>query len=163
MKEDDLLQIKQLQDQLSVFAKKLADFNSGTRIYREVLRNSGIIEAGCTFTIDLLAGREGALKPTEIQMYGLNESGTQKVPFEIVDILVMGYPQLVSYQGCTIPRERVTTKFFETPVKIDWAVFGAYSGHGLTITARNTSRNRKGVLHVMCKGYIVPCDLIGRG
>lgn len=154
--------INELQSELEKLTKTIAELNKDTHIIRDNFRQSGLIEPGVTATIEVLAGRSGAMKPTEVQMYGVSESGSQNVQFELLDITIMGNPQLINYQGTTVRSDRGLVKFYNTPRPVDWSVFGSSAGQGLCIVVRNMSKKLRGSVYVNVRGYNTDCDLIGR-
>ena len=155
--------INTLQTELEKLTKTLAEVNKDTFLIKDIFRNSGTIQPLESASFEVLAGRAGAFKPTEIQMYGLTESGLKPVQFELLDVTIMGNPQLVNYQGTTVTRDRGLVKFWNTPRPVDWGVFGSSAGQGLQIVVRNMSSKSMGKVYVNVRGYVTLADLIGRG
>jgi len=104
-------------------------------------RSDDAIAAATNAEVEALAGRAGAFKPRAVYMIGTGSDDTSvNVRFEILNVTVMGNPQLVNYDGTTVAGNRGITDFFNLqcmPQPVDWAVFGASAGQGLNVTVRN--------------------------
>jgi len=131
-----------------------------------VFKNSGTVAAVTTADVEVLAGRAGAVKPRATYMVGIGvDDPSVNVRFQILDVTVMGNPQLVSYQGSTVATDRGLTDFFNLqcmPQPVDWAVFGASAGQGLVITVRNLEPVISAVFYIAIWGDAASCDLIGQ-
>lgn len=130
-----------------------------------VFRNSGVVPAAGTASFEVLAGRAGAFKPRAVYMVGIsNVDPATNVRFTINNILVMGIPQLVSYDGATVLTNRGLTDFFNLqcmPQPVDWAVFGSSAGQGLQFDVTNLDANDAAVLYVAIWGDAADTSLIG--
>jgi hypothetical protein len=104
----------------------------------------------------------GAFKPFEVQMYAIDETGQINNSFEIVNVTIMGLPQLINYAGNYTSTDRGLIKTFENFTSIDWQVFGSSRGQGLAISVRNMNKNKKGIVYTAVKGVPAECCLIGR-
>lgn len=131
-----------------------------------VFKNSGEVAAGAESSIEVLAGRAGAFKPRAVYMVGIGSADPSvNVRFQILDVNVMGDPQLVNYQGSSIAIERGLTDFFNMqcmPQGVDWTVFGSSAGQGLQITVRNLEPATAAVFYIAIWGDAASCDLVGR-
>lgn len=139
----------------------------GTECHLKVVfKNSGTVEAEATATVEVLAGRSGAFKPRAVYMVGIGaEDPSINARFQILDVTVMGNPQLVSYQGTTVATDRGLTDFFNlqcAPQPVDWAVFGASAGQGLNIVVRNPDAAVDAVFYIAVWGDAASSELIGR-
>lgn len=128
-----------------------------------LLCNSGVIEPNQIKEIEIFAARGGAFKPTEIQIYALDEAGAINNSFEILNVCILGQPQLVNYNGFSNEKERGIVKTFEISQSIDWQVFGSSHGLGLCISFKNINRYKKGIVYITIKGHPADCSLIGKG
>jgi hypothetical protein len=132
-----------------------------------VFRNSGStgIAAGATADVEVLAGRGGAFKPRAVYMVGIGEADSSiNVRFEILNVTVMGNPQLISYNGVGTYEERGITDFFNLqcmPQPVDWTVFGSSQGQGLAITVRNLG-SVAARFYIAVWGDAADCGLVGR-
>lgn len=106
-----------------------------------VFRRSEDVPPQGIATVEVLAGRGGAFKPRAVYMVGIGSVDPSiNARFEILDVRVMGTPQLINYSGATVPAERGITDFFNLqclPQAVDWQMFGASAGQGLQITILN--------------------------
>lgn len=139
----------------------------GTECHLKVVfKNSGDVTAESTATVEVLAGRSGAFKPRSVYMVGIgSEDPSLNARFQILDVTVMGNPQLVSYQGTTVTTDRGLTDFFNlqyAPQPVDWAVFGASAGQGLNIVIRNPDPVLTAVFYIAVWGDAASSELIGR-
>ena len=131
-----------------------------------VFKNSGSVAGSGTATVEVLAGRSGAFKPRAVYMVGIGAADPSiNARFEILDVTVMGNPQLVSYQGTTVATDRGLTDFFNlqcAPQPVDWAVFGSSAGQGLNIVVRNPDPAAAAVFYIAVWGDGASPDLVGR-
>jgi hypothetical protein len=87
------------------------------------------------------------------------------VRFEILNITVLGDPQLINFDGASQPLNRGITDFFNlqcAPQPVDWATIGASQGQGLVITVVNTSADEEARLYVALWGDGASTSLIGK-
>lgn len=160
---DQIQKIVQIQDHLDLLLKQLWEVNKENKnIEKTILCNSGAVEPGSIVDFEISAGRGGAFKPFEIQMHGIDETGQINHSFEIVNVTIMGMPQLVNYNGSYCEKDRGLIKTFENFTSVGWQVFGASQGQGLQISIRNMNKSKKGIVYVALKGCVASCDLIGR-
>jgi hypothetical protein len=139
----------------------------GTECSLKILfRNSGAVPAGTQVDIEALAGRGGAFKPRAVYMIGVATGDTAtNVRFEILNITVLGDPQLINFDGASQPLNRGITDFFNlqcAPQPVDWATIGASQGQGLVITVVNTSADEEARLYVALWGDGASTSLIGK-
>ncbi len=98
--------------------------------------------------IEICADFFGACKPRKITIQvseiNINSDLPTKIKttaiekfVEILNITVMGSPQLINYDGTTVATNRGISKFYEDERVVDWVTFGASSGQGLQISMRN--------------------------
>lgn|SRR5574338_317981 len=131
-----------------------------------VFKNSESVDPLGTASVEVLAGRAGAFKPCAVYMVGIGaDDPSVNVRFQILDVTVMGNPQLVSYQGTTVASDRGLTDFFNLqcmPQPVDWAVFGASAGQGLIVSVRNLEPEIDAVFYIAVWGDGATCDLIGQ-
>lgn len=130
-----------------------------------LFRNSGTVAAAATIEIEALAGRGGAFKPRAVYMVGIGDADSSvNVRFEILNVTVLGNPQLISYDGLTVLTNRGLSDFFNlqcAPQPVDWAVIGASPGQGLNITVANIGQV-DARLYVAVWGDAAEQDLIGK-
>lgn len=149
---EELKSIANLKTELDNLTKHIVELHKGTQSTKELSKCSERVDAKATATIELLCYRYGAFKPIEIQMIGLTEDG-KEIHFEILDVRVMGAPQLLNYNGITVSSDRGLSSFYKEPQTIDWQAFGPSAGQGLQITVKNLS-NHYGTLYVKVKGIV---------
>lgn len=132
-----------------------------------VFRNSG--EAGIAgetaAEVEVLAGRGGAFKPRSVYMVGIGaEDPSINVRFEILNVSVLGQPQLINYNGLSTYAERGLTDFFNLqcmPQPVDWQVFGSSVGQGLTVSVFNLEPELAARFYIAIWGDAADCSLIG--
>jgi hypothetical protein len=133
-----------------------------------VFRNSG--EEGTpgdqNADVEVLAGRGGAFKPRAVYMVGIGAVDPSiNVRFEILNVTVMGQPQLINYNGLGAWEERGLTDFFNLqcmPQPVDWQVFGSSIGQGLVISIHNLEPELAARFYIAVWGDAADCALIGK-
>lgn len=140
----------------------------GTECKLKVLfrRSDTSVAAVTNATVEALAGRAGAFKPRAVYMIGIGEvDPSVNGRFEILNVTVMGNPQLVNFDGVTVAGNRGITDFFNLqcmPQPVDWQVFGASAGQGLQITVRNPDPALAMFFYLSVWGDAADTSLIGR-
>lgn len=140
----------------------------GTECRLKVLfkKSDAAITAGSSATIEALAGRAGAFKPRSVYMIGIGDADPSvNARLEILNVTVMGNPQLVNFDGVTVAGNRGITDFFNLqcmPQPVDWQVFGASAGQGLQITVRNPDPALAVQFYIAIWGDAADTSLIGR-
>lgn len=140
----------------------------GTECKLKVLfrRSDTSVAAVTNATVEALAGRAGAFKPRSVYMIGIGEADPSvNARFEILNVTVMGNPQLVNFDGVTVAGNRGITDFFNLqcmPQPVDWQVFGASAGQGLQITVRNPDAALAAFFYLAVWGDAADTSLIGR-
>lgn len=133
-----------------------------------VFRRSDSVAPQGTATVEVLAGRGGAFKPRAVYMVGIGVSDPSiNARFEILDVRVMGTPQLINYSGATVAAERGLTDFFNlqcAPQPVDWQMFGASQGQGLQITILNPepAGGENAYFYIAVWGDAATEDLLGK-
>jgi len=138
----------------------------GTECSLKILfRNSGTVAAGAQADLEALAGRGGAFKPRAAAMFGISANDSAvNVRFEILNVTVLGDPQLINFDGATQPANRGLSDFFNfqcAPQPVDWATIGASQGQGLVVTIRNTA-DIDAILYLALWGDGASTGLIGK-
>lgn len=122
-----------------------------------------IANSACSF--EILAGRAGAFLPHKITILCKRKSEEPgildtKCSVSICSVMVMGCPQLVSFDGSTVYGNTFDSAFFENGKIIDWNVFGNSAGQGLQIDIRNFN-NFLVAVSVIIEGDHHDCSAIG--
>lgn len=129
-------------------------------------RSDTAVAAGATATVEALAGRAGAFKPRAVYMIGIGDDDPSvNARFEILNVTVMGTPQLINYDGTTVAANRGITDFFNLqcmPQPVDWQVFGSSAGQGLQIAIRNPDAALDAIFYLAVWGDAADTSLIGR-
>lgn len=138
----------------------------GTECSLKILfRNSETVAAGATADVEALAGRGGAFKPRAVYMVGIGaEDSALNVRFEILNITVLGNPQLITFDGATNAANRGITDFFNlqcAPQPVDWATIGSSQGQGLLVSIRNTG-TVDAILYIAIWGDGASTGLVGK-
>lgn len=140
----------------------------GTECHLKVVfRNSGEegTAAGASQEVEVLAGRGGAFKPRSVYMVGIGvDDPSLNVRFEILNITIMGLPQLINYNGAGVYEERGLTDFFNLqcmPQPVDWQVFGSSQGQGLAVAVRNLEAFAAR-FYIAIWGDAADCSLVGK-
>lgn len=87
-------------------------------------------------SVEILAGKVDAFKPFNVEIKATNIDGETKY-VEILNVTVMGNPQLLNFDGVTYSQNRGSSKIFENGLPVTWQTFGGSSGQGLHFTFRN--------------------------
>lgn len=111
--------------------------------------------------IELLAEKSEAFRPTHLQIL-VKEKFTNKTSFvQICNITVIGEPQLVNFDGVTLIRSRGNSLTFKKETLVNFGVFGASQGQGLTFQLLNPHQKEVEVT-VIVRGESSSSDLYGQ-
>lgn len=158
---EELKSIAKLKNELDNLAKHIIEETKNTHTLKEVFHKSKIIKAQDTSTVEILSYRCESFKPTDIKIEVFHEDGNV-IPFELIDVRIMGSPQLVNYSGMTVDSDRGLLSFYKETQNIDWQSFGPNAGQGLQITVKNNSQKYDACLYIRVRGYPVSYELLGK-
>lgn len=165
------LELKKLEEKLELNQSKTKQSEKLHHIFHTVT-----IDSNSNATIEINADKFGACKPITCTMYvsdyetpirniaidGIKIQQNRQEKFvEIMNVTVMGCPQLVNFDGVTVAGNRGISKFYTKDKQVDWQVFGASTGQGLQFSVRNPFNTK---LSISIGLQVLPADtsLIGR-
>lgn len=124
-----------------------------------VVKNSTVFPNAAS-SVELLSSNKGFLTKT-LMMIVLNRSTLENSIVEIANVTVMGSPQLVGFNGVTDSSLRGSSLLFKEQQNwINFDVFGAYDGQGLTFDLVNPNEYEISV-SIILGGLIVSSEMVG--
>lgn len=102
-----------------------------------------------------------AFKPFELQIQAKNKKGIVK-DIEILNVTVMGTPQLINYDGCSVIENRGTSLVFNKLRSFDIQTFGSTNGLGVQFSISNPYNEQLDVT-IAIVGTEDKIENIGRG
>jgi len=118
----------------------------------------GEIELNGTGEIELNPERCSALKPESLEIRAFDEKGNETW-VEILNIVVLGDPQLVNFDGETQSLNRGSSWFFKIERLVNFKTIGSREGQGLYIYLNS---DKKVSVYVKIKGSIASKEEIGK-
>lgn len=158
---EELKSIANLKTELDNLAKHIVEKTKDTHTLKEIFHKTKLIKAQDTSTIEITSHRCETFKPTDIKIEVYREDGIN-VPFELIDVRVMGTPQLVNYSGMNVDSDRGLLSFYKETQNIDWMAFGPSAGQGLQISVKNNSNQYDAQLYIRLRGYPTSYELLGK-
>ncbi len=139
--------------------KQLRSESDKSKDYKYIVKNSTISPRAAS-TVELLSSNKGFLAKT-LMMIVVNRATLENSIVEIANITVMGTPQLVGYNGCTDSSLRGSSLAFKEQQNwINFDIFGAYDGQGLTFYLVNPNDYEISV-SIILGGLIVSSEMVG--
>lgn len=139
--------------------KQLRLDSDKSKDYKYIVKNSTVSPQAAS-TVELLSSNKGFLAKT-LMMIVVNRATLENSIVEIANITVMGTPQLVGYNGCTDASLRGSSLTFKEQQNwINFDIFGAYDGQGLTFYLVNPNDYEISV-SIILGGLIVSSEMVG--
>lgn len=102
-------------------------------------------------------------KPDKLQILVKSLKFGKEKYVELSNVVIMGRPQLITYNGLTNSNERGNSLIFKNYLDIsDWGVFGTSQGQGLLFDFVNPF-DEKLKVSIVLKGYRSSDDKLGSG
>jgi len=139
--------------------KQLRSESDKSKDCKYIVKNSTVSPQAAS-TVELLSSNKGFLAKT-LMMIVVNRATLENSIVEIANITVMGTPQLVGYNGCIDASLRGSSLAFKEQQNwINFDIFGAYDGQGLTFYLVNPNDYEISV-SIILGGLIVSSEMVG--
>ncbi len=148
-----------MNEQLIKDLKQLRLDSDKSKDYKYIVKNL-TVAPNVASSVELLSSHKGFFAKT-LMMIVVNRATLENSIVEIANITVMGDPQLVGFNGCTDSSLRGSSLlFFEQQNWINFSIFGAYNGQGLTFYLVNPNDYEISV-SIILGGLNVSNEMVG--